>query len=188
MKQITLPNYTELSHALQDTTLKLNPSQVHGAVCGIFCANSDSNAWKELTAEDGASTQAQRVFQTLYDVTTAQLKDGLFEFQLVLPLDTEVLATRAEALTLWCQGFLTGLKLGGVPIEHREPNEVTEAINDLIEIAKMQYEDVVDSEEDESAYTELVEYVRVAVILIYQDLLAPDMADASQSEQTKPLH
>ncbi len=39
----------------------------------------------------------------------------------------------------------------------------------MIEIAKMNYEQVVDSEEDENAYVELVEYVRVAVILIYQE-------------------
>ena len=52
----------------------------------------------------------------------------------------------------------------------RTPSDMTEAINDMIEIAKMNYEEVVAGEEDEAAYTELVEYVRMAAILIYQEM------------------
>ena len=93
-----------------------------------------------------------------------------FDLQLLLPADEQPLPERAEALTLWVQGFLTGLKMTNVPLTEREPSDVTEAINDMIEIAKMNHEQVVASEEDEVAFVELVEYVRVSVILIYQTL------------------
>jgi len=169
MKQTSLPNFEELNQSLHETTLKLHASQVHGIICGMYCGNPTSTAWLELVSGGEESNQTQAMLQTLYDVTVKQLNDSLFDFQLVLPSDSDTLPERAEALTLWCQGFLTGLKLTQIQIEGREPSEMTEAINDLIEIAKMNYEEVVVSEEDETAYVELIEYVRVAVILICEE-------------------
>lgn len=171
MKQHSMPNYQALSQALGNTTFKLHPSQVHGLVSGILSGNPNSNAaWEKLITGGKDPAKTHEVLQHLYDASLKQLDEFLFEFQLVLPPDSEELSNRAEALTLWCQGYLTGLKLTQVQIIGREPSEVTEAINDLIEIAKMNYEAVVTSEEDEAAYVELVEYVRMAAILIYQDI------------------
>lgn len=171
MKQLNLPNYAELNRELSKTSLKLHPSQVHGLISGIICGNPESTtAWEELVTGGKETTKTHEVLQALYDGTKKQLDEFLFEFQLVLPTDSDELASRAEALTLWCQGFLTGLKLTNIPIIDREQSETTEAINDIIEIAKMNYEDVIASEEDEAAYVELIEYVRMAAVLIYQDL------------------
>jgi hypothetical protein len=171
MKQKTQATFEELSAALSKTALKLHASQVHGLICGILCGNPKSTAaWEELVTGGKETPKTHELLQLLYDTSAQQLDEFLFETQLILPLDDEALPQRAEALTLWCQGFLTGLKLVQVQIVDREASEVTEAINDIIEIAKMNYDEVVASEEDEAAYVELVEYVRVAVILIYQDL------------------
>lgn len=183
MKPITLPKYTEISQALSKTTLKLHPSQVHGLICGILTGNPKSTAaWEELITGGEESVKTHEELQKLYDVSSKQLDEFLFEFQLLLPPDSDDLPVRAEALTLWSQGYLTGLKLSQVQIINRQPSDVTEAINDIIEIAKMNFEDVVANEEDEAAYVELVEYVRMAAILIYQDLReseAPKQASGS---------
>lgn len=188
MKELSLPNYGELTQALNKTTLKLHPSQVHGLISGILCGNPKSTAaWEELVTGGKESTQTHQLLQTLYDASAKQLADFLFEFELVLPSDSDDLPVRAEALTLWCQGFLTGLKLAQIQIVDREPSEITEAINDLIEIAKMNYEEVVASEEDEDAYIELVEYVRMAVILIYQDLREAEQEASKASGSSNNL-
>ncbi len=173
MKPHALPTYVELNQALSNTALKLHPSQVHGLICGILSGNSkDTTAWEELIAGDKTHEPAKthEILQHLYDESKKQLNDFLFDFHLLLPADSSTLPERAEALTVWCQGYLTGLKMVQVKIVGREPSEITEAINDLIEIAKMNFEEVIASEEDEAAYIELVEFVRMAVILIYQDL------------------
>lgn len=182
MKELSLPTYRELTQALHDTALKLHASQVHGLICGILCGNAkSSSAWEELVTGGEETPKTHELLQTLYDMTSKQLEEFLFEVQLMLPPDSDGLPERAEALTLWCQGFLTGLKLVQVQIIEREPSEMTEAINDIIEIAKMNYEDVVSSEEDEAAYVELVEYVRMAVILIYQDMREAETAKKTSS-------
>jgi uncharacterized protein YgfB (UPF0149 family) len=157
--------------ALNQTSTETPASEVHGIVCGVISGNSNSKAkWEELITGPDVAGEIHEMLQNLFTVTAKQLDDYLFDFQLLLPGDSEALPLRAEALTLWCQGYLTGLKLAEVQLSGRSEGEVTEAINDIIEIAKMNYEDVMASEEDEAAYTELVEYVRMAAILIYQNL------------------
>lgn len=181
MTQISLPGYTELSQMLNQTELKLHASQVHGLVSGILTANTEAVAWKELVTGDKSKEDTREQLQMLYDSSARQLRDFLFEFQLLMPSEEESLPERAEALSLWCQGFLTGLEHAGVSLTDRNAGEVSEAIADLIEIAKMDYDEVVATEEDEAAYMELVEYVRMAVILIYQEL-------HEQTTDKEPVH
>src|SRR5436190_8293704 len=148
MKQTSLPTYDELNEALSKTTLKLHPSQAHGLICGILCGNINTNsAWESLITGSKDPAATHEVLQALFAASLNELSEFLFEFQLVLPLDDEALSARAEALTLWSQGYLTGLKQAHVQIIDRQPGEMTDAIHDLIEIAKRNYEDVVASEE-----------------------------------------
>lgn len=170
MKPTSLPSFTKLNQALAKAKVKLHPSQLHGIICGIICGGRDGQASLGGLVKGEENQTLQKELTTLYEINKKQLQDFLFELKLILPPETANLSARAEALTLWCQGFLTGLKISDVPIEHREAGELTEAIDDLIEITKMNYEDVVANEEDETAFTELVEYVRMAVILIYQEM------------------
>ncbi len=185
MKQSSQPNYRELNQALSHTTFKLHPSQVHGLICGILCGAAEAKAgWEALVTGGEESLKAHRLLQNLYDLSSKQLSEFLFDFQLLLPPDSKKLPERAEALTLWCQGMLTGLGVAKIAIVDREPSENTEAINDLIEISKMNYEEVVASKEDEVAYIELVEYVRVAVILIYQTAHEGDLPQPTHGRET----
>lgn len=171
MKQPALPTFRELEQALSQTSMKLHASQAHGVISGIICGNPEGKTgWESLVTGSEEAEKTHAVLRALFEVSLTQLEEFLFEFELLMPDDSDELMIRAEALTLWCQGYLTGLKIVEVQIVNRDPSEMTEAINDIIEIAKMNYEEVVASEEDEAAYVELVEYVRMAVILIYQDM------------------
>jgi len=187
MKQLPLPDYTELSEALNDTALKMHASQVHGIITGLLCGNPNNKAaWEEMVTGNQESETTHKALELLYEGTAKHLSDFEMDFQLVLPDDDDDLQMRAEGLTLWCQGFLTGLKSAGVQVVGRESGELTEAIDDLVEIAKMNYEEVVASEEDEEAYVELVEYVRMAVIMINQEIR--EEQKAKKAAQSSQLH
>jgi uncharacterized protein len=171
MKPTQLPLFDDITESLEETELKLHASQVHGLITGVLCGNfNEDSSWLETVMGEKVTGEPANLLQELYLVTNKQLVDVLMSFQMVLPDDNYDLPERAEALTVWCQGFLTGLKVAGIPIVGREPSELTEAIDDLVEIAKMNYQEVVASEEDEDAYAELVEYVRMAVILIFTEI------------------
>lgn len=182
-----MSNFSELSQALKQTSLKLHPSQAHGLVCGLLCGQLQPNEnWMPLITGEKASPKIEEILQKLYHLSHQELQAFAFEFQLLLPNDRTPLPNRAEALTLWCQGFLTGLKFVEIPIVGREPGELTEAIDDLIEIAKLNYDEVATNEEDETAYVELVEYVRMAINLIYQQSHegTTEVSDAASQKNT----
>ncbi len=171
MTQATAPSYNELNQVLTDNQVEINPSEIHGMICGILSGNNKKSIpWEEYVAGAKNPKKIHEILQALLEATQKQLDEFLFELELLLPPDNDSLALRAESLTLWTQGYLTGLKLADVPLRKRKPSDVTEAINDLIEISKMNYDTVAANEEDETAYVELVEYIRMAVIMIYEEL------------------
>ena len=78
---------------------------------------------------------------------------------------------QVNALGEWCQGFLIGLSLGGVEDFQALPDDAKEIARDLVEIARAgtSYE-LSGLEDDEEAFVELVEFIRVGALLINEEL------------------
>jgi uncharacterized protein YgfB (UPF0149 family) len=177
MSQMTEhPSFTELSDALQKTESPLHASEVHGIICGIICATSGKidTKWEKLVVGPKKSKNTLELLQRLYTLTYKEMSEFSFEFVLLLPDDSTDINVRAENLGLLCQGFLTGLQQSQTSIANRITPEVSDALNDLTEIAQVKYEDLSSTEEDETAYFELAEYVRLVILMIYHDLKAGD--------------
>ena len=82
---------------------------------------------------------------------------------------------RAEAMGQWCEGFLHGL----VSEKHSQDlkkrlsaDPLADIIKDMLQITRAAGgdEDEDDDDSEESAYIELVEYLRVAAQIIYEEL------------------
>jgi len=149
-------------------------------LCGALCAGlARDEAWIAHVLDDASgSTEAQqacrRMLTRLRDETHALLAGASLEFAPVLPDDETGLADRTDALGEWCQGFLFGMGLAGTRLKPDELSEETnEVLKDLGQIAQAGFEGDEDSEDDETAYAEVVEYVRVGVQLLYEELQAP---------------
>ena len=56
---------------------------------------------------------------------------------------------------------MAGLQNADIPIENHASETLTEALDDIIEIAQVNYDEISATEEDEAAYFELVEHVRL---------------------------
>lgn len=154
-----------------------NASEVHGLLCGVLCTNESlsSEVWLNFVADEipentSLTQDAQSLLLELLDTTLAQLKADGFSFSLLLPSDRASLQRRTLSLGYWCQGFLTGLGLGGMQKDRAESAEVDEFLNDLLNIARVGFNVDDIQEEDERAYTEIVEYVRIGVLLVEQEL------------------
>lgn len=171
-KTPSLPSYTELESALRKIEPNSNVAQIHGFICGVLCVTSGEigDIWKKIlpTAKNPKKTKV--MLTEIYENTYHQLNEFSFEFSLLLPDDEDDINARAEALGLWCQGFLTGLEESPEPVRKHAPAEVVEGLDDLLEIAKINFGDIASNEEDETAYYELSEYVRLTVLMIYQEL------------------
>jgi uncharacterized protein YgfB (UPF0149 family) len=175
----SLPGYTELTSALKNAESPFQAAEVHGFICGLLCATSGKidNSWEKIILGDKKNRSARELLEQLFETSYHLISEFSFEFALVLPDDKVDINARTEALGSWCQGFLTGLKQCKVPIENREPSEVTDTLNDMLEIAKVNYGDMSANDEDETAYFELVEYVRLGVLMIFHEFLNPGSED-----------
>ena len=182
----SLPSYSDLTKALDSAESPFLAAQIHGYVCGLLCGSSGKmdNSWQNNFLKDKKDRTARDILQQLSETSFHLISEFSFEFTLVLPDDKYDINVRTEALGSWCQGFLSGLTQCDVPLENREPGEMTDALTDILEITKVSFGDMEANEEDEMAYFELVEYVRLAVLMIFQELINPTTTDGDSEEDT----
>jgi yecA family protein len=193
--QHDLPDYLILASALQKLDTEVSPSEVHGTLCGLLSANTGAEPdvwqqalWPNQAKGDLLAAEANEVFTQTHNATRVQLNDPACEFQMLLPDDDDSLDQRVHALGDWCQGYLIGLSLGGVKEFAPLPDDAREIAEDILEIARAgtSYE-LEGSEEDEQAYVELVEYLRVGVLLINEEL-QPTQAPPVITDPETTLH
>ena len=185
-----LPDYDQINDALQGVPSEFSAAEFHGQLCGLLSTcdrlqlqdwlmvslpESDPSNWSPLTRE---------LFQVLLDHSQAALGSEDFGFQLLLPDDEAGLAARIEALANWCQGFLFGISHAGVTDIQALPGELPEIVEDFLNIARAENFKLDNEDEDEAAYMELVEYVRVGVQLFREELRGePENRAASPDSQ-----
>jgi uncharacterized protein len=169
--------FTDLRDTLVRAGTVCGPAECHGTVCGALCAGADGgSAWLEHLLDEATGGEAglkacRQELMTLRDVSRALLEAGTLEFAPLLPDDETGLAERTAALGEWCQGFLYGMGLAGDRLQlDALPDEAGEVLRDMGQIAQAGFEGDAEAEEDETAYTEIVEYVRVGVQLLYEEL------------------
>ena len=181
--------FTELADALAHAGAACGAAESHGTLCGAICAGVDRDeTWLEHILDqaegpDDAQRECRRELAGLCDTTRAALMSGALEFEPLLPGDEAGLAERTAALGEWCQGFLFGMGLGGSqPALEQMPDEAGEVLRDMGQIAQAGFEgEAAGAEEDEVAYTEIVEYLRVGVQLLYDELQPPSQGNAPGS-------
>jgi len=165
-----LPDHQQLAISFSPT----DPCEVHGLLCGLLCADSGLNnsTWlahlQQLYQHD-LNTISDSL-QELFTTTRFQLNDEEFGFELLLPDDDNDLTVRATALADWCQGLLSGLGLGGLQQSMVLIEEVQEFLHDVNDIAQVGFDAVDADEEDEQAYNEIIEYLRIGVLMLNQTL------------------
>lgn len=165
-------DYAEIQRSLVHSHALAEPAEAHGQLAGALCALVPYRIedWlAEILPEASLSRGADPVLQTLYHATVDALSGSEMDFDLLIPGDDRPIEERTQALTLWCTGFLYGLGTSAAD-PARMPGELGEIVRDLTEITRADV-DVTDSREaNESALAELVEFVRVGVQLVFDEL------------------
>lgn len=179
--------FDQLATCLLPTGTLTNPSELHGMFCGRLCGGQRLSrtdladvAADLLGADKALAGSLTDPLATLHETTLTQLRDSGFVFQLLLPDDDDPLEMRTQSLAAWCQGFLAGLGLSGLAGETRLSADTNDAIRDLAAIAQAD-EDPDDNEENEASFFELVEYVRMATLLVFADVEQPGAATDTPS-------
>lgn len=167
--------HCNLSRVLRDLRLGIDASEMHGSLIGYLCGGgSAATDWLsalQIDHEDATLTQ-HPLLARLYARSLDQLADLQFGFAPLLPDDDEPLRIRADALIEWCRGFLGGVGLAdAVNRIDQLTGDAAEVLPDIARIAAARPE-YGDGEEDEKALAEVLEFVRVGVLLLHEELVA----------------
>lgn len=179
--------YDQLADALSRLGYAQDAAEYHGALCGALCVKEPGEIDPlAVLARDGRSAEGE-------DAAAAALRElrgqsaeafGAAEMTFVplLPDDDQDLARRVTALSAWCEGFLLGLA-SGRPLNMKLCSaELKEIVRDFTEFTHAGVGEEDDGELEETAYAELVEYIRVGAQLVYMELHehADDAAPAAR--------
>lgn len=165
-----LPDLDAVAAEARAAGLAVDPSELHGALCGWLAGGgADAPEWPaKVMADDTLPPETPGgALEALRKAAAAQMADGAFGLELLLPDDSASLAERSGSLFAWCRGFLGGfgLSAGQAPPLSEES---AEALADLGKFAAATAQDDGD-EEDEQALVEIEEFVRVSALLFYGD-------------------
>lgn len=164
--------YDEFERVLRDARALPDPAEAHGTLAGALCSSRDYGLieWlHEILPEDSPDEAALQssVLQNVYDSLVRTLAGNDADFEPLLPDDSAPLAERADALSQWCQGFLYGIGSGSAADPSKVSVEAGEIIRDFTEITHVGVDAGDDTEENEVAFAEVVEFVRVGVQLLF---------------------
>ena len=163
----------------------MGASEVHGLLCGLLCTPvpPEQDAWLQeiLGAGDPGKVSWKECREALLACcaqTARQLSSSVFRFDLLLPDDEHSLIRRSESLAAWCGGFLFGLGMGGVAVDRALGDDTRELLEDFAEFTRIQAEPGRDASQERD-FMELVEYVRVGVLLVREELVVKPASAAS---------
>ena len=149
-------------------------AEAHGSLCGALCATSPFRIedWVNEILPDRSSLSTEDVatIERVFSATAAAFGDLGMAFAPLLPDDEQPLTGRANALGLWCTGFLYGLGAGRIADFDGLSGHVGEIVRDFTEIARASGDDADGDEANEQAYAELVEFIRVAAQVVFEEL------------------
>tara|TARA_B110000046_G_scaffold185766_1_gene229161 strand:- start:2228 stop:2773 length:546 start_codon:yes stop_codon:yes gene_type:complete len=154
--------------------INASPSGFHGFLCGrLSCGAVDlkqlvdaSTSWLGLSTEQAEAAQSD--FEAFYQSSLNNLEDISFLFLPVLPDDELPLSERLVAVGEWCTNYISGLG-EGMGEEFEVSMDGKEALEDISAIGQISVDFETD-DDGERDYAELVEFIRIAVQLLFTDL------------------
>ena len=182
-------DYFELDELLTGVKAEVCAAGCHGFLCGQVCVYGypPEDLWQEYI---DVQTNNDALVENCYGeikVLQADIIDSMqsyeLDFQLLLPGGDSPLAERVDALAEWCHGFLNGYGAAAGEQQLVMTDECKEILEDFTKICRVGLDENT-NEEDEQALFELIEYVRMGTILIFEDL----SAGAWMNERPEVLH
>lgn len=168
----TPPDYDELERLLAPCELSCSAAEAHGIYCGLLAAGADApqERWlaellPQADATDADAAARSGALHALALATDAALDSGEQAFHPLLPADDRPLRERATAVHAWTRGLLYGLGIANLDQARLTP-ESREVFDDLMEVTRMDLDDLDESADNETALTEVLEFLRVAALLI----------------------
>ena len=173
-------DFEKLASLSKSASIDMKLSEAQRGICSQICFDNDY--FEEFVpldqSDDGASVSVQigayrKALLKIIDENAKTLKDGDLDFELIIPDENYTIQERAEALSIWCQGFIDGVSFllseQGLKIDQSENKESFEIIEDFTQISTLDSHSINEEVDEELALMELIEFVRLSVQMIYDE-------------------
>lgn len=150
--------------------IDLPPSQWHGCITGLLVTGQRSDDLLALMGhalKESISGDLMVATEQASSASLRALRDPDYGFMPLIPDEDDEIELRSEGLASWCEGFLQGFA-AGVEAAEQMSSESAEILRDLAQIARVEVSDYDDEAQQEDDLIELVEYVRMVVINLFQ--------------------
>jgi len=168
--------FEQTQAALQTEEFAITTPELHGFLCGVLSIDISYPLHKSIAvlAPDYENVVLSETLNAqlnaFYEHVKSQMTDPQLQLTLMIPDDEDIdLSTRVNALAAWCDCYLYGLANAGLRDASQLPQDTLEIVQDLSRIAQLDGADTGE-EEEELSYVELMEYVRMAVLLVAEEL------------------
>ncbi len=187
-------NYLAGQAALESAQADVSISEFHGAFCALLCTRTpvDSRAWVDeivIHGEAGPGTGDslwRECLMEIGDLAREAFEGGECDLEILLPDDDAPMTDRSQALVDWCSGYLYGFGLQAAGLRDILSADAREVIDDIVEFTHMDVTPAAnEGQAAEKSYVELVEYLRVGVLLIFEELIHGAVASGAEAG---PLH
>lgn len=171
MSQILSSAYAGFAKLLTEAGYFIAPAELQGNLWGLKAAGGEFKSEDMATfLGEGEITDAIKLAVSgLQEMINKEFSDGSVTVTILLPTDDEPLEERLQAVISWTSGFLSGF--GMVKQNEPLPKDILEILSDLDSVTQLQVsiapEDEARSEND---YMELVEFLKVAPLLVATEL------------------
>ena len=174
-------NYEYVDKIRHKAGISINVSEYHGKISACLCFENISVETllpKEINRDDISlspeTMKLKTVLLNMISETLEKLNDSEMTFYPVLSPDSESLILRTLSLSNWCQGFVDGfgfsIAQNNISLDKAELDMIREIIEDFSQISKLTSASVMNEDGEELAYMEVVEYIRIGVQLIFEEL------------------
>lgn len=175
--------YNTLQAQLASAGSTTSAAEAHGALSGLSCGlTGASQVARDWAAAIEINGDLSTDLANWPNVIATTLGDDGLRYHPLLPADDAPLHERLIALAEWSNGVLYGYGLANNELTLSAESQ--EFLRDLTEISRIDVDDLgEDDNEGEAEYFELTEYLKVGMILLYNDCHEQTVADGASSAE-----
>ena len=169
---------------LQQAGMSSSIAEAHGLFSGLICTSREKDSQQafswvekldlEIDQDNLLVKEALDVLDSFYQMIKSSLASTEIEFQLAI-IDNDPIEQRLADFSLWVQSFLYGLSLNKNFKLQECSKQIQEIVNDFVKLShaedfELNTEEKNAEKENEQSLFELIEYVRIGVITINDEL------------------
>lgn len=181
--------FTQIEATLALAGLELTPSELHGTLIGAVTNHLKTGLSPDLLrliepeadANDGRFSVLNTMLYDLYREYSEILFNGGEGYDLILPDDDESLESQVDGIASWSKGYLLGLLYNDVFSIDQLPENGSEIVRDIMEIAEAGAGDAPENEES-WALAELQEYIKVGSQLVFEFIYSERSKDTPKTQ------